>query len=67
VRDLELWYKSDVERLLDGLSCAAARYEDGQYRAAYLDAVSDVASLFGVQVQEEAVRVLDRRSQLCQK
>ena len=66
----DLWFDHDVRRLLDGLSRAAARYEDGEYRSAYLDAVSDVASLFGVEVQAETGIVsvaTDGRSQLCQK
>jgi len=69
--NLDLWTQTDVRRLLDGLSCAAARFEDGQYRAAYLDGLSDVGRLFGVEVQAGtwgvSVPATERGSQLCQK
>ena len=56
--DLNVWFVKDVERLLSGLSAAASRYEDGQYRSAYLDAVDDVGRLFGVDVLHDGTGIV---------
>ena len=56
--DSNVWFVKDVERLLSGVVRVASRFEDGQYRSAYLDAVDDVGRLFGVQVFEDMTGIV---------
>ena len=51
---LDLWFREDIQRTLNGLARAAARY-NGEYAAGYLDALGDMATSFGVTVPRRAV------------
>ena len=51
---LDLWFREDIQRTLNGLARAAARY-GGEYAEGYLDALGDMATSFGVTMPRRAV------------
>lgn len=48
---LDVWFKSDVQRILASLRQAASRYS-GDYQQGYRDALADVGLAFGLDVQD---------------